>query len=345
MRRAEPRPRTPVAFVQAIIRAYELREMDPRAVLCQAGLASEELLDPRGRIAIEQFEALSACAMRELDDEALSWFSRRLPWGSYGMLLRASLTAPTLGVALRRWCRHHGLLTEDIRIELSIEGTMAVVRIEETVDLGALREFCLVSVLRNLHGIACWLTDSRIVLHRAHFPFPAPSHAEAYGKIFRGEIAFDFPEAEISFDAGYLELPVIRNDDALRKMLQRPIQIMARHYRQDRRLSQRINNYMSASASLPDAETIADHLAISVRSLQRHLQDEGTSLHVLKAEARRLMAEDLLRRRDFPIKKVARLLGYRDQSSFGRAFLNWTGRTPAEFRRRIITRTMNHGGA
>ena len=28
--------------------------------------------------------------MQELDDEALGWFNRRLPWGSYGMLARAS---------------------------------------------------------------------------------------------------------------------------------------------------------------------------------------------------------------------------------------------------------------
>jgi hypothetical protein len=52
--------------------------------------------------------------MQELDDEALGWFSRRLPWGSYGMLCRASLTSPDLGVAIKRWCRHHRLLTEDI---------------------------------------------------------------------------------------------------------------------------------------------------------------------------------------------------------------------------------------
>src|SRR5918999_2815340 len=151
MRKAASHRRTPVAFVRAIVQAYERRGMDPGAALRQAGLAPEELLDPEGRVAIEAFESLSSHAMRELDDEALGWFSRRLPWGSYGMLLRASLTAPTLAVALQRWCRHHGHLTEDVRVELQIEDAAAVVRIRELADLGALREFCLVSLLRNLH--------------------------------------------------------------------------------------------------------------------------------------------------------------------------------------------------
>jgi AraC-like DNA-binding protein len=334
MQKAASRPQTPVAFVRAIVQAYERRGMDPGAALRQAGLAPEELLDPEGRVAIEPFEALSSHAMRELDDEALGWFSRRLPWGSYGMLLRASLTAPTLEVALGRWCRHHGLLTEDVRIDLGLEAAAGVARIRELVDLGALREFCLVSLLRNLHGIACWLADSRIALIDARFPFSAPAHAEAYHRMFSGEIAFDAPEAELRFDAIYLQLPIVRDDASLRRMLQRPISLMARQYRQDRLMSQRINSFIAASAGHPlDAEVIAAHFNISVRSLQRHLQDEGTSVLTLTSEARRLRAEDLLRRGDLPLKRVARLAGYGDESSFGRAFRRWTGHSPAEFRR------------
>src|SRR3990167_346259 len=63
--------------------------------------------------------------MRELDDEALGWFARPLPWGSYGMLARASLSAPTLGAALKRWCRHHGLLTPDVTLAVTTSGDVA----------------------------------------------------------------------------------------------------------------------------------------------------------------------------------------------------------------------------
>ena len=82
-------------------------------------------------------EVLSAAAMQELDDEALGAFSRRLPWGSYGMLARAALSSPDLGVALKRWCRYHALLTDDIRLELVVTGASAAIVIDEQVDLGA----------------------------------------------------------------------------------------------------------------------------------------------------------------------------------------------------------------
>ena len=164
---------TPIAFVRAIALAYERRGMSPARALAQAQIAPQLLQDDAARITAWQMEQISDAAMQELDDEALGWFSRRLPWGSYGMLARASISSPTLQVALARWCRHHGLLADDIALHLTTQGETATLAITEARDLGALREFCLVSVLRNAHGLACWLVDSRIPLIAAEFAFDA----------------------------------------------------------------------------------------------------------------------------------------------------------------------------
>ena len=85
---------TPIAFVQAMALAYERRGLNPANALAQAQIAPSALLDQTACITAWQMERISGAAMLELDDEALGWFSRRLPWGSYGMLARASLSAP-----------------------------------------------------------------------------------------------------------------------------------------------------------------------------------------------------------------------------------------------------------
>lgn len=113
MHTTSPVAATPTAFIRAIVRAYALRHLSPNHALQQAQIAPHLLENPDARITAWQMERISDTAMRELDDEALGWFRRRLPWGSYGMLVRASISAPTLEVALKRWCRHHGLLTAD----------------------------------------------------------------------------------------------------------------------------------------------------------------------------------------------------------------------------------------
>ena len=191
---------TPMAFALAVIEAYAQRQMSPALALQKAQIAPSDLQKSITVTAL-QFERLCAAAMQELDDEAPGWFSRRLPWGSYGMLARASISSPTLGVAMARWCRHHGLLTEDVTLTLSHHGGQARVEIAEASDLGALREFALLSLLRNLHGLSCWWVDSHIALHSAQFPFAAPPHAEVYPRLFPGPVRFGAPQAALLFDA------------------------------------------------------------------------------------------------------------------------------------------------
>src|SRR4051812_4756238 len=111
--RRPPAAATPMAFARAIAAACRLRGLAPDAALKLAQITPVQLQKADARITARQMEVLSAAAMQELDDEGLAAFGRPLPWGSYGMLARASLTAPSLGVALQRWCRHHALLTGD----------------------------------------------------------------------------------------------------------------------------------------------------------------------------------------------------------------------------------------
>ena len=85
---------TPIAFVRCVAQAYAQRGMEVGLALQQAQIAPALLADDQARITALQMELLCAHAMRELDDEGLGWFQRRLPWGSYGLLARASISSP-----------------------------------------------------------------------------------------------------------------------------------------------------------------------------------------------------------------------------------------------------------
>lgn len=329
-----PRAATPIAFVQAIVHAYAKRGMSATQALTQAQITPEQVNDDDARITSAQMEALSAAAMQELDDEALGWFSRRLPWGSYGMLARASLSAPTLGLALARWCRHHALLTDNILLHLTIENECARLAISEQRNLGGLREFCLVSVLRNALGLSSWFIDSRLPVAAAEFPFAPPLHAPAYAVLFDGPTRFGATQAAVHFDARYLALPVTRDEAAMRQMLQHALPLIVHQYRRDRLLLQRVRQLLAAAPDTAHtAGTLAERLHVSTRTLHRQLQEEGTSLQALKDEIRRRRAMELLQRSPQPIKQVAQAVGFASEKSFIRAFRGWTGQSPAEFRR------------
>jgi AraC-like DNA-binding protein len=321
-----------MAFIRAIAMAYAQRGLDPSLALQKAQITPSQL-KTNGRVTALQMEWLSEAAMRELDDEALGWFRRRLPWGSYGMLVRASLTAPTLGVAMQRWCRHHNLLTDDIALHLAHDKHTASISLQEHHPLGELREFCTVSVLRNALGVACWLTDSRIDLSQTDLHFAAPPHHPSYRVLFDGPTQFEAPLSRICFDAGYLQLPIRRDEAALQRMLQRALLLTVRPYRRDRLLVEKVRQ---ALAEHPHATRNADDLAallhMSPRTLHRQLQEEGASLQQLKDSVRRTRAMQMLLTTQRPIKQIAAEVGFANDKSFMRALRNWTGQTADQIR-------------
>jgi AraC-like DNA-binding protein len=327
---------TPIAFVRAILRAYDKHGVDPSQALRSARIAPHTLVRPEARVTAAQIEAFTDLAMRQLDDEALGWFSRKLPWGSYGMLCRASLTAPNLGVALKRWCRHHRLLTDDIILQLRVSGSVAQLVINENQRLREMRELCLLTSLRHVHGYACWVIDSRIPLRRVDFPLRRPPHADVYSLLFPGPVRFGVAQAGFSFDVQYLSLPLRRDEKALRTMLRRALPLTVRQYRSDRLLVQRLRGVLRARCGEPNsAETVASALNIAPRTLHRHLKNEGASLQALKDEIRREVAIEQLERTNRPIKQIAREVGFDNEKSFMRAFRHWTGRSAAAFRRDV----------
>jgi AraC-like DNA-binding protein len=75
-------------------------------------------------------------------------------------------------------------------------------------------------------------------------------------------------------------------------------------------------------------EDVASRLAMSSRTLQRHLQGEGTSFQKVLDDLREELARHYLATSEYSSGQIAFLLGYEEPNSFYRAFHAWTGQTP-----------------
>jgi len=88
-----------------------------------------------------------------------------------------------------------------------------------------------------------------------------------------------------------------------------------------------------ASGRPPIAE-VAHALGMSERTLQRRITEEGTTFRALLLQARQEMCRRLLADPSIGIDRTADLLGYRNTSAFHRAFREWEGITPGEWKMR-----------
>jgi len=81
-------------------------------------------------------------------------------------------------------------------------------------------------------------------------------------------------------------------------------------------------------------DSVAKALGLSRQTLYRRLKAEGTTFETLVERVRRRLALRFIRDDGLAVKEAAWRLGFAEPSAFSRAFKRWTGKSPAEMRRR-----------
>lgn len=80
-------------------------------------------------------------------------------------------------------------------------------------------------------------------------------------------------------------------------------------------------------------DTLAQMTGVKSRTLQRRLNDSGTSFTKLLDQVRFEVAAPLICDSDTPLTDIAYDLGFSDPAHFTRAFRRWTGMSPRDYRR------------
>ena len=85
-----------------------------------------------------------------------------------------------------------------------------------------------------------------------------------------------------------------------------------------------------------NADKVARAMAISTRTLQRRLEQEGKKFGEVLDSIRCSAALSHLRNSRIAISEAAWRVGFSEPSTFYRAFKRWTGETPANYRRAFV---------
>jgi AraC-like DNA-binding protein len=161
---------------------------------------------------------------------------------------------------------------------------------------------------------------AHIKLLQRHFGCPIVCGAA------RNAIVFRAADAEIPF--------VTRNAELLEMLAPQFEQDLQQHSRGEDSFLELVRGAIQQrlTGHRPTTQDVARELHISPRTLQRRLQDSGSSFQRVLDEARHQMARYYLRNSVLELTEAAYLLGYEDASSFARAFRSWEGVPPGEFR-------------
>jgi AraC-like DNA-binding protein len=312
-----------------VLRLVGATERDARALLSRCGLpetaATGTITAPLSRV-------------RQLLDEAsMRWAARpeardvpfavalalAAPEGTYDTTELLVRTAPTLGHGLRALARYAALINPVGRFEVRCERGVLELHYFLPGSRDALgpqlNTFTIAYVAhaigRVMHGElrprAVWL---------AHRDAKAQSALVAH---FGCPVELGAPTCGLAIDQALTEAPLRTSDPVVWQYLER--QAEARLAAQGQRsfaavLVDAIESQVGFGAA--DLKRVARSLGATERTVQRRLEDEGTSFRTVLDEARKRRAQAMLGSGESPAR-IAEVLGFADTRSFRRAFRRW----------------------
>ena len=318
--------------VHSILAGAQHRGLDTAPLLARAGIALALLESPLARISQRQYALLIRALRRELRDETWGLLSRPLPPGSFGQCMRQLVRCATLEEALRGGFGFYHLLLQDFVPRLTVRDGTAHVQFILRRESDPRLDYAVKAFMLFSFNAASWLVARRIPL--LGVDYTSGIQGSDTSRVYQVPVRPAQPHVGLSFEARWLELPVVQSPQSLREFLAGSPANLIVKYRDTSSLTDRIRRLLRKrlGGELPSLEEVGEALAVTPQTLRRRLRDEGRGFQQIKDELRRDAAIEFLLHTQLPLLEIANRVGFSEASTFHRAFKQWTGVAPGEYR-------------
>ena len=331
-----PRVTIPSHYLGVLRPELERNGHDFDALLNELGISQELYHSADGMVHPDLFVALIHRSWELLDDEFLGLSAEPCPPGLFSLMVRYVSQLDTLQAVLKECVRFYRITRKDLCIDYEITEKEVIWYVELEKPNRDHDHFMTEFLLVVFHRFLCWVSGTKVFPNKLWLSHEKPDHAAHYKGLFNCEHQFNAARTAFSFDKKYLSCPVIVSAEELRTFLElAPADLMVTPGT-DNSYATRIKGIalrqQREGRGFPDFVTIASELCVSPQTLRRKLQAENTSYQTLKDVLRRDIAIDKLVNEKLPIAEIGQLLGFIEPASFTRAFKQWTGVSPAQYR-------------
>ena len=313
-------------------KALESYGCDGRALFAQVDLDPDRLHDPNARYPFTSLTRLWKLAAQATQDPCLGLTVARF-WHptTFHALGYSWMASQSLKDALMRMARYSAIVTDSLRMDLagSAEGFEFTLQpkfappADEAIDAAMA---IILGMCRTSYGSTC--NPLRVTMQR-----DTPAVVDAFSQVFRAPIQFSAPENMLLFSKADLTAPLPTANAELARANDRVItNYLARFTHDSTKIRVEAKLLEQLSSGQATQESIAKALAMSPRTLQRNLKQEGTSYKQLLEETRRDLASQYIKESRLSVNEITFMLGFSEPANFSRAFKRWTGVSPSEYR-------------
>ena len=193
---------------------------------------------------------------------------------------------------------------------------------------------CIDEALSSFVKIVKSVTNKIVKLKEVKISHESPDDSKEYVRIFSCPVLFNQTTTALVFHSRDLSIPIVAENTKLFPVSDNSPRNPYKTLDGMKEYSKKVNILLfgQLKKGSPCIKQIAKELGMSVRCLQMKLNKEGETFSRIVRNVRKDLAKTYLVDRDYTIDEITYLLGFSDPSVFHRAFKNWTGLTPGEFR-------------
>jgi AraC-like DNA-binding protein len=299
---------------------------------------------PEKLIDIQNFERFDYSIWRELlndFDEQLNIPALGLEIAKFvqpkhlGILAYIALSCENLVQALYRYHDFHRLIFDGTPLILEPQQNNLSIRWDELPMHMTTQITDEIAIALMIQFFKLFMSFEQIHLQEIHFQHSAPKNIAIYEQYFHCKVKFSQPKTQVLIPLFELRQPLKQSDQTLQNILMQQAQSLLEQLPNTTQIDQRIQQaiVLGLQKNKYQIEHIANQLHMSVRQLQRYLQQQNTTYQQRMQNIRCVLAQQYLRDIHFNLQEIALLLGYSEQSAFQRAFKHWTQLTPQQWRK------------
>lgn len=327
---------TSASWVRGIVERLKSAGLDVHALFDEAQLDMAALNNPDTRYATEKISLLWELATARSGNPAIGLaMQQTLQPAGFDVVAYAMMTCKDLQAGLTFLVRYQRIVSDAVSVTLQDDADGCWVNIELSGGNRPLPRQRIEFVLATLLTFFRWTTGHQLHPRAVEFTHPAPAALQTYLDAFQCTVRFNAAADRFLLARADLALPLQASNPVLAEL-------------HDRYAGERLARLDEAKTSAKTRELIMRHLPngdplrkeiaramhMSERTLQRRLNDEGTSFHEIVDDTRRELAERYLGQDRLALSQAACLLGFSDRSTFSRACKRWFDLTPGEYRSR-----------
>lgn len=307
--------------------------LDTQALLDRLQIKSSQLDSNRYFLTASQYIDFMTAILEVVDEQDLiQALSSHHNLSQHGLIGLLSLCSVSIRQVINMLIRFYKLRSRLVTIEFIEDNEQAIIRISPNYDLGRAQDFTIeIGLITMFEGKQQILrsqnpTDTIEVSHAA---------PEKMNEHFLGSrVRYNQPYNQLVFPSIELDAKLQSTHKPTFDLLQQQAQNLL-HDDDDDDTHLKVRQLIKASDDhFPTLTEVADKLAMSQRTLSRHLKASGKSYQVILDEERIARAKQLLLDSDLSITEIAMYLHFTDASHLTKLFKQQVKMTPSKYRQR-----------